>query len=69
MTVLQHALVRGMLAYSSGAGCGRPFIHLGPIAPRDNLEESEELFALFGERIAAKASELFLNKRRDLPNE
>ncbi len=58
-TVLQHAMVRGMLAYSSGMGCGRPYIHLGPIALRDELDEKEDLFILFGERVAGKAAELF----------
>jgi NAD(P)H dehydrogenase (quinone) len=59
LTVLQHALVRGMLAYSSGTGCGRPFIHLGPIALRGALDEKKELFELYGSRFAQKAKELF----------
>jgi NAD(P)H dehydrogenase (quinone) len=59
LTVLEHALVRGMLAYSSGAGCGRPYIHLGPVALRDELEKKEDLFELFGKRFAEKARELF----------
>lgn len=59
LTVLQHAMVRGMLAYSSGAGCGRPYIHLGPVALRDELDEKEDLFTLFGGRVATKAAELF----------
>lgn len=59
MTVLQHALTRGMLAYSSGMECGRPFIHLGPIALRDELDEKAELFSLFGSRVAKKTLELF----------
>lgn len=57
--MLNHILVKGMLAYSSGAGCGRPFIHLGPIAIRDELEEKKDLFVLFGKRIAEKTNELF----------
>ncbi|MFZ7121868.1 MAG: flavodoxin family protein [Eubacteriaceae bacterium] len=57
--MLNHILVKGMLAYSSGAGCGRPFIHLGPIAIKDELEEKKDLFVLFGKRIAEKTSELF----------
>jgi len=59
LTVLQHALVRGMLAYSSGAGCGRPYIHLGPIALRDSLDEQSHIFELFGARFAEKAKALF----------
>lgn len=59
LTVLEHTLVRGMLAYSSGAGCGRPYIHLGPVALRDELEKKKDLFELFGKRFAEKARELF----------
>ncbi len=61
-SVLNHMLVKGMVVYSSGAGCGRPFIHLGPIALRDQLEEKRELFQLFGKRVADKAMELFGQK-------
>lgn len=59
--VINHLLVKGMLVYSSGAGCGRPFIHLGPIALRDEMEEKKELFILFGKRVAEKSLELFDN--------
>lgn len=59
LTVLQHALVRGMLAYSTGTGFGRPFIHLGPIALRDGLDEKKDLFNLYGSRFAQKTEELF----------
>jgi NAD(P)H dehydrogenase (quinone) len=59
LTVLQHTLVRGMLAYSSGTGFGQPVIHLGPIALRGELEQKRELFTLFGKRVAQKALELF----------
>jgi NAD(P)H dehydrogenase (quinone) len=61
-SVLRHMLVKGMLVYSSGAGCGRPFIHLGPVALRDDLDGKRELFQLFGKRIAEKAIELFGEK-------
>ncbi|MFA0816540.1 MAG: flavodoxin family protein [Anaerofustis sp.] len=57
--IINHLLVKGMLVYSSGAGCGRPFIHLGPTALRDELEQKAPLFKLFGKRIAEKAIELF----------
>jgi NAD(P)H dehydrogenase (quinone) len=59
LDVINHMLVKGMLAYSSGVEYGRPFIHLGPVALRDELEEKKDLFVLFGKRIAAKATELF----------
>ena len=59
--LVNHMLVKGMLAYSSGAGCGRPFIHLGPVALRGELEKKKDLFVLFGKRIAEKSIELFEN--------
>ncbi len=57
--ILTHLLVKGMLAYSSGTGCGQPIIHLGPVAVADTLDEKKDLFVLFGKRIAEKAMELF----------
>lgn len=59
MTLVNHMLVKGMLVYSSGAGCGRPFIHIGPTVVREALDSREALCRLFGERIAQKAHELF----------
>ena len=59
MTLVNHMLVKGMLIYSSGAGCGRPFIHIGPTLVRDVMEEKQELCALYGERIAQQAHRLF----------
>ena len=61
MTLVNHMLVKGMLVYSSGAGCGRPFIHIGPTVVQDVLPEKEGLCRLFGQRIAEKAHELFQN--------
>lgn len=59
LTVLQHMLVKGMIVYASGASCGKPFIHLGPISLRDQIEDQTELFRVFGYRMAAKAADLF----------
>ncbi len=59
--IINHILVKGMLAYSSGAGCGNPFIHLGPVALRGELEEKKDLFVTFGKRIAEKSLEIFEN--------
>ena len=59
MGVINHLLVKGMLVYSSGAGCGRPFIHIGPTVVQDQIGEKKEICALFGKRIAEKAHELF----------
>jgi NAD(P)H dehydrogenase (quinone) len=58
-------LVRGMLTYSSGADCGRPYIHLGPIGIGINngVEERKELFVLFGKRIGEQTIRLFRNTK------
>lgn len=58
-SILKHAMVKGMLTYSSGAGCGRPFIHLGPVAINPQLDEKKDLFTLFGKRVGEKTLELF----------
>ena len=59
MTLINHMLVKGMLIYSSGAGCGRPFIHIGPTVVKSQLSEREEICTLFGKRIAEQAHILF----------
>ncbi|WP_274953288.1 flavodoxin family protein [Angelakisella massiliensis] len=58
-TILEHMLVKGMVVYSSGASLGQPYIHLGPVALKDQFEESRELFRIYGRRMAQKARELF----------
>ncbi|UOO38229.1 flavodoxin family protein [Oscillospiraceae bacterium CM] len=57
--VLHHLLVKGMLVYSSGAGCGKPIIHLGPVAIAGALDNTRDLFVTFGRRVAEKALALF----------
>lgn len=59
MTIINHLLVKGMLIYSSGSGCGRPFIHIGPTVVRSQLQERQEICTLFGKRIAEQAHRLF----------
>ena len=59
LTIINHLMVKGMLVYSGGSALGEPYIHLGPVALRDNFEESKELFRVFGKRIAEKSVELF----------
>lgn len=59
MSVVSQLLVKGMLVYSSGAECGRPFIHIGPTVVRESISDKEELCRLFGQRIAQKAASLF----------
>ena len=63
--ILTIELVYGMLCYSGGASCGRPVIHIGPVAvngnadPHNGMEHYEETFKIYGERFAKKAKELF----------
>lgn len=52
-------LVKGMLVYSGGSSFGVPIIHVGPVAFGGKLEESEELFLIYGERISQQTAELF----------
>ena len=59
LTIINHLMVKGMLVYSGGSALGQPFMHLGPVATKDNYEESKEMFEIFGERIANKVKELF----------
>ncbi len=58
-TILDHLMVYGMLTYSSGAAEGAPVIHLGPVALGSDISEYEELFTIYGKRMANKAVELF----------
>ena len=59
LTIINHLMVKGMLVYSGGSAVGEPYIHLGPVALKENFEESKELFNIFGKRIAEKCAELF----------
>ena len=59
MHVLNHLMVLGMLTYSGGGACGRPVIHLGPVALKNTLAENEDVFRLYGQRMATKTWELF----------
>lgn len=63
--VLLHMLVKGMIVYSSGTGCGLPYIHYGPIAFKNELEKSKELFVIFGKRIAEETMELFKANQKE----
>lgn len=57
--MIVQMLVQGMLAHSGGGAYGRPIIHLGPAAFGGRLEESRELFLIYGERMAKKTVELY----------
>ena len=52
-------MVFGMLTYSGGSAYGKPYIHLGPVALKDELEKSEDIFRTYGQRMATKAVEVF----------
>lgn len=58
-TILDHMLVMGMLTYSSGGSLGAPVIHLGPVAIGANLDDFNETFRIYGERMAKKTMEIF----------
>jgi len=58
-SILSHLMVCGMLAYSGGGSFGKPVIHLGPVAIRERLEESTEVFRIYGQRMATKTLEFF----------
>lgn len=57
--VLSHLMVLGMLVYSGGGSFGKPVIHLGPVALKDNLPGYDENFRLYGQRMATKTKEIF----------
>lgn len=61
-SILTHMMVLGAMAYSGGGSFGKPVIHLGPTAVKGRLKESDELFFLYGQRMALKACELFEEK-------
>ncbi len=61
-TILDHMMVLGMLTYSGGGALGKPVIHLGPVAIGGHLEESKDVFLLYGKRMAEKTLEIFSEK-------
>lgn len=58
-TILTHMMTFGMLVYSGGSAFGKPYIHMGPVAVKENKEDYIETFEIYGKRIALKAAELF----------
>lgn len=58
-TMLDHMMVMGMLTYSGGGSFGNPVIHLGPVAIGANLDDFNETFRTYGERMAKKTVEIF----------
>jgi NAD(P)H dehydrogenase (quinone) len=59
MGLVGHLLVKGMVVYSAGTSQGQPFTHFGCVSIKDGDEAQQERARIFGERVAAKALELF----------
>ena len=59
MTLIGHLLVKGMVVYSSGTVKGQPFTHYGCVTIKAGDEAQQERARIFGQRVAAKALELF----------
>lgn len=62
LTVLEHMLVKGMLIYSGGSACGKPYLHLGAVCIKGQEKEGLALCEVLGERVARKALDLFAEK-------
>ncbi len=58
-TILTHMMFFGMLTYSGGGSKGAPPIHLGPVSSPKAGDGSDELFRLYGKRMAEMAKKLF----------
>jgi len=59
MGLVGHLLVKGMVVYSAGTSKGQPFTHYGCVSIKDGDEAQQERARIFGERVTAKALELF----------
>ncbi len=57
--ILDHMMVFGMLTYSGGGSAGKPVVHLGPVGWAGHLEETREIFGIYGQRMAQKTLEVF----------
>ena len=57
--ILDCMMVGGMLTYSGGGACGKPVIHLGPVAIGGNLDAFTDTFLTYGRRMAEKALEIY----------
>jgi NAD(P)H dehydrogenase (quinone) len=59
MGLIGHLLVKGMVVYSAGASKGQPFTHYGCVTIKAGDEAQQERARIFGQRVGAKALELF----------
>lgn len=57
-TILRHMMVLGMSVYSGGGSYGKPVIHLGPVAIKDNLADFKDTFKIYGHRMATQVKTL-----------
>jgi NAD(P)H dehydrogenase (quinone) len=57
--IAAHLLVSGMLVYAPGVSQGTPYTHYGAVAIKDGDDFQKERAKIFGQRVAAKAFELF----------
>ena len=57
--IISFMMVKGMLCYSGGTALGQPFTHLGANDFSDRIEDRRDVFEALGQRVAAKAKELF----------
>lgn len=58
-TILTHMMVFGMMVYSGGGSCGKPVIHLGPVAIKEHKDEYKETFKIYGQRMAEQTLKIF----------
>lgn len=58
-TLAQHLITKGMLVYSGGTALGAPFIHVGSVLIKNGDEFQQNRAKVLGERVAAKALEVF----------
>ncbi len=59
LALISELLVKGMFAYSVGAGDGNPYTHFGAVCIKDGTEEQKERVEIFAERVAKNAKKLF----------
>jgi NAD(P)H dehydrogenase (quinone) len=58
--ILTKMMCAGMLVFSGGFSYGHPIIHIGPVAIDPHIEESADLFRIYGQRMAKKAIDIFV---------
>lgn len=59
LTIVNHIMVKGMMAYSGGVAFGKPKTHIGYVHINEICENEDENARIYGERIARKVKALF----------